>query len=228
MSKWRGWQPIGLDGYVHSFMARLPRGEIWPRAQDSTLVRTVRGLMGIVARWAADAGTFLLVEAFPPTSTPALLLTDWERVLGLPEECLPVTDLTVAERQAAVREKLARRPGAQDRYYFLDRAAELGYDITITEYRPAQCAVTQCGAMISYENDKTLIVRGAGCGTPFIRFVWRVTVSGPRLTWFAVGNAGGRAGQDPHLKIRRAQDLECLFKKLMPAHTKLIFDYTGV
>jgi len=225
----RNWRPHDADAYLHAIMAKLPRGEVWPRDPDSTLVRTMRGLVGIVARWANDVGTFLISEAFPPSSSPALLLGDWERVLGLPEPCLPVTDLTLAERQLQVREKLARRPGRQDRYYFRELAVTLGYgDITITEHIPAQCAITQCGAQISTEADGQLIVRGAGCGTPMIRYVWTITVTGPRLTWFAVGAAGGRAGQDPHLKIRRAADLECLFEKLKPAHTKLVFDYTGI
>lgn len=227
MIRWQGWHPRDRAAFVHAFLALLPTGEVWPRATGATLVRFVTGLMGVTARWAERAATHLLAEAFPPTSL--LLLPDWERVLGLPEPCLPVTNLTIPERQLLVREKLRRRPGRQDRTYFLERAAELGYDdVTITEYVPAQCAMTQCGAQVSSEADGKLLVQGAGCGTPYIRFVWRITVSGPRLTWFAVGAAGGRAGQDPHLKIRRADDLECLLHKLKPAHTKLIFNYTGI
>ncbi|MGE0768957.1 MAG: YmfQ family protein [Hyphomicrobiaceae bacterium] len=210
--------------FAHAFMALLPEGPIWPRARGTTLLGTVLGLMGIVARWAADAWRFLHIEAYPPTALD--LLADWERVLGLPEPCLPVTDLTIAERQAQVREKLARRPGAQSRQYFFDLAARLGYAVTITEYIPAQCGITQCGA--TRVVDGPFIVRGAGCGTPYIRFVWTVSVPAARLTWFAVGAGGGRAGQDPHLRIRRAEDLECILQMLKPAHTRLIFDYSGI
>lgn len=219
------WRPRTAADYAHAMAALLPVGEVWPRDPDSTLMRMVAALTDVVGRWADRVATFLLVEAFPPTAL--YLLPDWERVLGLPEPCLPLEDLTIAERQALVAEKLARRPGQQDRYYFLDLAARLGYAITITEYVPAQCGMTQCGAQVSSEFGGRLLVRGAGCGTPYIRFVWRVTVPDPRLTWFAVGAGGGRAGQDPHLKIRRAEDLECLLQKLKPSHTKLIFDYTG-
>ena len=109
----------------------------------------------------------------------------------------------------------------------LERAAALGYDITITEYRPAQCALTQCGFHHTSEADGALLVNGAGCGTPTIRFVWRVTINEPRLTWFAVGAGGGRCALDPLLRIRRAEDLECALEKIKPAHTKLIFAYTG-
>lgn len=210
------WLPRDREAYTHALMAKLPRGEVWPRVRGSILYKTVYGLMGIVARWAGDVGKFLLIEAFPPTSTPGYLLSDWERVLGLPEECLPVTDLTVPERQAAVREKLARRPGRQDRAYFIERAAQLGYDITITEYRPFMFGVSSFG-----DSDWRFAPHQ-------MRFVWKVALAEPRLTWFRFGSGGGRTGQDPHLKIRRAEDLECLLRKLMPAHTKLIFSYSGV
>lgn len=202
------------ESFAHALMAKLPVGEIWPRDRDSTLYRLVRGLAGLPARWAADVFAFLMVEAFPPTSLR--LLPDWERVLGLPEPCLPVTDLTIAERQLHVREKLARRPGRQDRAYFIEIAARLGYQITIKEFRPFMCGVSRCG-------DATW-----GIGPHQMRFVWKVGVPSPRLTWFRCGFGSGRAGQDPHLRIRRAEDLECILRKLKPAHTHLVFDYSGI
>jgi uncharacterized protein YmfQ (DUF2313 family) len=210
--------------FAHAFMALLPEGPIWPRSRASAVYGAVLGLCGVVARWAADAWRFLHVEAFPPTSLD--LLADWERVLGLPEPCLPLADLTVAERQRLVAEKLSRRPGAQSRQYFLEIASRLGYAVTITEFIPAQCGITQCGATRIVSG--SFIIEGAGCGSPGIRYVWRVAVTGPRLTWFAAGAGGGRAGQDPHLRIRRAEDLECLLHLLKPAHTRLVFDYSGV
>jgi len=209
--------------FAHAFLALLPQGPIWPRGIGSTLYGTALGMMGVVERWAAEAWRFLHIEAFAPSSLD--LLTDWERVLGLPEPCLPVSDLTIAERQAQVREKLARRPGAQSRQYFFEIAQRLGYQVTITEYIPAQCGISRCGATRIV--DGPYVIQGAGVGTPYIRYVWTVRVSGPRLTWFAVG-AGGRAGQDPHLRIRRAEDLECVLRMLKPAHTRLVFDYSGV
>ncbi len=212
--------------FAHAFMALLPEGPIWPRGTGSAVYRTVLGLCGVVARWASDAWRFLHVEAFPPTSLD--LLADWERVLGLPEPCLPLVDLTVAERQRQVAEKLSRRPGAQSRQYFYDVALRLGYAITITEYIPAQGGMTPGGFYQRIEDGGRFIVRGAGGGTPGMRYVWKVTVSGARLTWFAGGAGGGRGGQDPHLRIRRAEDLECLLHLLKPAHTRLVFDYSGV
>lgn len=228
------WRPRDATAFAHALMALLPTGEIWPRASDSTLVRVVTGLTRVVGRWANRCGTFLLVEAFPPTSLN--LLPDWERVLGLPEPCL-VPPTTIRERQLQVREKLARRPGGQSRRYFLGLAARLGYHetdspsqaparlpiplgrrhvVTITEYRPFMAGVSRSG-------DATWTI-----APPDMRWVWTVSVPGNRLTWFRCGGGGGRAGQDPHLRIARAEDLECLLQKLKPAHTRLFFSYTGI
>jgi uncharacterized protein YmfQ (DUF2313 family) len=214
-------------------MAKLPVGEVWPRAPGTTLYAFMSQIALVWARWAQRVAKFLLVEAFPPTSLD--LLPDWERVLGLPEPCIPVEGLTVSERQLAVREKLARRPGGQSREYFTGIAIRLGYHepgpsayqfpatlpmpvgralrITITEYRPFMFGVSRLG-------DPRWRF-----SPPEMRFVWRVTVPGPRVTWFRFG--AGRLGQDPHARIRQAEDLECLLHKLKPAHTRLIISYTG-
>lgn len=219
------WMPRTAEDFTHALLANLPLGWVWPRHASGTLYKTARGLMGIVGRWASRAGLFLRIEAFPPTAE--LLLPDWERVLGLPEPCLPVTGDTLAERQRKVTEKLQRRPGQQDRAYFHLLAGRLGYAITITEYIPAQCAMTQCGATRITSGED--FIYGAGCGTPGIRFVWSVTVTGPRLTWFAFGFGGGQVGQgNPHLRIARAEDLECILNRFKPAHTLLVFNYSGV
>ncbi len=227
-------QPRSGETFAHAFMALLPEGPIWPRSIGSRLYKTVRGLMGVVAAWAGDAARFLNVEAYPPISS--LLLPDWERVLGLPEPCFPIA-LTVEERRAAVLEKLQRRPGGASRAYFFQLARRLGYhedgpspyqlpmmlpgqlgrlrQISITEYRPFMAGVSRCA-------DATWQI-----AHPEIRFYWRVHVPDPRLTWFRCGGGGGRSGQDPHLTIRRAEDLECVFQTYKPAHTVCLFAYEG-
>jgi len=226
------WKPRDAEAFTHAFLAKLPLGEIWPRTRGSTLYKVARGLMGVVERWAVRTGRYLISEAFPPTSFD--LLPDWERVLGLPEPCLTAAQ-TLAERRAAVREKLQRRPGGQSRPYFIDIARRLGYHVeepsphalpaelphvvgrqnrvTIREFRPFMFGVSSLG------NPTWRFA------PPRMRYVWIVTVPGERLTWFRFGQS--RLGQDPHLTIRRAEDLECILHKLKPAHTNLIFSYTG-
>lgn len=227
------WAPRDHAAAVHAFLALLPQGEIWPRDPASTLVRVVTGLAAVLARFWERAGRFLLVEAFPPHSFH--LLPDWERVLGLPEECFPAA-LTLEERRKAVLEKLRRRPGGQSRAYYTDLGRQLGYHedgpspyqlplqlpgptgrlhkMTIREFRPFMCGVSRAG------DPRWQIAPHA------MRFVWKVGIPGQRLIWFRAGQS--HAGRDPHLRIRRAEDLECILQKLKPAHTRLIFSYTGL
>ena len=42
----------------------------------------------------------------------------------------------------------------------------------------------------------------------------------PSLIWFRTGSGGGQTGVDPHLRIGRADDLECLLERWKPAHTR--------
>ncbi len=211
------WQPRNHASFRHAFLAALPVGAIWPRSEGSVLWKIATALTAVTARWASRAGQFLLVEAFPPRSLTTL--ADWERVFGLPEPCLTITSQTLAERQQALLGKLQRRPGRQDRQYLIDLAATIGYAITITEFIPFTFALSGLGwTSPPY----------CGFGWPQMRFVWSVKVSGPRITWYSVGALGGRFGTDTHLTIARASDLECLLRKLKPAHTNLIFNYTGV
>jgi len=224
------WQPRDAEAFTHALLAKLPLGEIWTRALGSKPYQTMRALAGVVARWADRTGRFLITEAFPPRSFD--LLPDWERVLGLPEPCLPAAQ-TLDERRQAVLEKLQRRPGGQSREYFTELARRLGYhvdepsehalpnelefqvgridQITIREFRPFMFGVSRLG------NSRWRFA------PPEMRFVWIVTVPGVRLTWFRFGQS--QFGQDTHLTIRRADDLECLLHRLKPAHTNLFFNY---
>lgn len=58
------------------------------------------------------------------------------------------------------------------------------------------------------------------------RFYWTVHVAAARLTWFRVTQS--ETGVDPHLRIGIASDLECLLRRYKPAHTDIIFDYSGL
>lgn len=226
------WRPRDADAFTHALLAKLPLGEVWQRALGTAMVRTIRALAGVVGRWAARTGRFLITEAFPPSAFD--LLPDWERVLGLPDPCLRVPQ-TLDERRAAVVEKLQRRPGGQSRPYFIGIAKRLGYhfdappgfgleaelefeanrlpEVRIREFRPFMFGVSRLG------DPRWRLA------PPEMRFCWVVTVPGERLTWFRFGQS--QLGQDPHLTIRRAEDLECILHKLKPAHTNLIFSYTG-
>jgi hypothetical protein len=65
-----------------------------------------------------------------------------------------------------------------------------------------------------------------GIGPPENRYYWTVHVADAKLIWFRV--TSGQTGVDPHLRIGLADDLECLLNRWKPAHTLIIFDYSGL
>lgn len=195
--------------YRDQILALLPSGAALDIEEGSPL----RGLVE------AFADTFVgahnrsldLVEESDP-SAALELLSDWERIAGLPDDCTSNAN-TIPERRAAVVTRLTSR-GGQSIAYFLSIATSLGYeDVVIEETRPFRCGASHCG-------------RDALRGGAINRHRWKVTVRNARITRFRCGT--GRCGIDPLAKISRAEDLECLLHRLKPAHSELIVGYEGV
>ena len=144
----------------------------------------------------------LLAEMMPNTSTE--LLTDWERVLGLPDPC--VGELTtLQERRAAVVAKYVER-GGQSRAYFIEIAARLGYETSITEFGLFQVGISAVGDALN--------------GDDWL-YSWLVSAPEETIREFAVGES---AVSDP-LRSWGNELLECVIRKLKPAHTEVLFNY---
>jgi uncharacterized protein YmfQ (DUF2313 family) len=213
----------GAD-YAQALAALLPRGLAWPRNPATTLMSGVRGLaevFGFVDSRAAD----LLERESDPRSTLELL-PDWERNWALPEECFPPT-LTIGQRQAMLVFKMTLL-GAQSRFFFMEVAGWLGYSITISEYAPFMAGVSRVGDTRTPPLDPNPLIGDYRwyIGPPEMRFYWTVHVGQAALTWFRASK--GQAGVDPHLRIGIADDLECLLRRWSPAHTQIVFDYSGM
>lgn len=181
----------------------------------------MRVLSGQAAIWAdvVEARAFdLLVRETDPRATMDLL-AEWERAFGLPDPCVD-EPLTIADRREALVERMTTE-GGQSRAFFIAVAAALGYTITITEYSPWMFGVSEFG-----ETDDGTGYPRWEMGSPDIRFYWTVRVGAVRLTWWRFGSA--EFGIDPHLRIALATDLECVIRRLKPAHTEVLFDYSGL
>lgn len=201
--------------YAQAMMTLLPTGQAWPREPGSVLEKTVTGLATIYEQVDKRAADLLEKESDPRKTVE--LLTDWERAWGLPDKCL-AEPLTVRDRQIALVTKMTLL-GAQSRQWFMDLATLLGYSVpSIREYAPWMFGVSPFGPT----RDETGYWRWE-IGPPWIRFYWTVFVGEVRLTWWQFSYA--QFGVDPHLRIALATDIECLFRRYKPAHTKVIFDY---
>lgn len=208
------------DDYAQVISDLLPPGKAWPREPDHVLMKLVSGLGQI---WgAADGRAADLLETESDPRATIEMLDSWETAWGLPDPCV-AEPLTIDDRRNALVNKMTSQ-GGQSRAFFIAAAAAIGYTITITEYSPFMCGISQCGD-----------TRPTGApgeryrweiGPIEMRFYWTVYVGAPRLSWFRVGS--GQVGVDPHLRIGLATDLQCILQRWKPAHTQAIFNYSGL
>ncbi len=202
--------------YLNLMYDLLPRGQAWLRRSNSMMDRILSVAAAALARVHGRA-LDLLNEADPRTASE--MLTDWERVTGLPDIC-SAEATTLQERRNAVHQKWISRGGQSNKYWH-EVAERLGYKIEITEFRPFICGESECGGDdidLPYSTVDISLSDDDAIG-----FYWRILVKGPRVTWFECGE--GECGSDEFAKITEAVDLECQIRRLMPAHTHLIFAY---
>jgi uncharacterized protein YmfQ (DUF2313 family) len=208
------------DDYAQALISLLPRGTAWSRDPESILIRTMIGLAqywGFVDGRAAD---LLEIESDPRLTTE--LLSDWERNWGLPDSCLidPPTDL-MGRRKALVTKMTLL--GAQSRAFFYELADELGYSIVITERAPYMCGVSRVGDTRGSDKLAPDSYRWR-LGPAEMRYVWSIQVYAKKLIYFHCNSS--RTGVDRLLRIGIADDLECIFNRYKPAHTKIVYDYS--
>jgi len=187
-------------------------------------MQTVRGLAGVWGFVDSRAADLLERESDPRKTIE--LLPDWERNWGLPDPCVK-EPISIYDRQVALVQKMTML-GAQSRQFFIDQMAKLGYTITIEEFAPFMAGISQCGDTRTPPLDPNPLIGRYRwyIGPPEQRFYWTVHVGAARLTWFRCGS--GQAGVDPHLRIGIFTDLECLLGRWKPAHTEIVFDYSGL
>src|SRR3954447_16618606 len=129
------------EDYTQAYLGLLPQGQAWPRALDSTLVRSVRGLSQFWGYVDGRAGDLLERESDPRKTIE--LLSDWERAWGLPDPCFP-SATSIAERQRMLILVMTWL-GGQSRKYFIDLMKWLGYDIYIKEFAPFMAGISRVG-----------------------------------------------------------------------------------
>jgi uncharacterized protein YmfQ (DUF2313 family) len=235
------------DDYVEPLASLLPVGPAWPRENDSTLMQLLGGLAAIWGDVDSRAADLLERESDPRLTIE--LLPDWERAWGLPDPCYTAPQ-SIDERQLALVMRMTML-GAQSREFFISVAAQIGYHITITEYRTFVVGMDRVGDARVYgdlppdpmRNEWGVPIMNArgdapvadgdlseypyyGLGPDTNRFYWTVHVDQAKLVWFRC--ASGQCGVDPHLQIGTADDLECLLNRWKPGHTEIIFDYSGL
>ncbi|AOM39956.1 YmfQ family protein [Xenorhabdus hominickii] len=191
-----------VSEYTSALNGLLPTGMAWTRNLHSVMSATMRAIAHSYHR--SDQDAHLLLEgSFPATAT--IMLSEWEKSLGLPDECAMGEIDSISLRQKSVVSKLLRT-GGQSKSYFISLATELGFKITITEFRQARAGLSVCGDALNGEDWP---------------FVWRINSPTATIN-YAV--AGGSYCGDP-LRSWGNKKLECPFQKISPSHTILQFGY---
>ncbi len=193
------------EHYLDQLRSLLPEGPFWAGFVEkggrgnALLAAKAEGLSAIDRR-VGD----LMTEANPLNVMETLVAREVEA--GLPKKCFPSSPI-LQERVAALIAQW-RSQGGQSRQYFIDLAATLGFEVTITEYRPFQAGVSCAGDLLC---DETW------------RFRWQVKAPETTIKYFAAGVSG--AGEP--LATWGNELLECGFSIRKPAHTEITHTYEG-
>lgn len=188
--------------YREQLKALLPPGQAFPREPGTTMETLLDGLAEEWARIDAR-GEQLTIEANPQLTSE--LLSDWERVAGLPDKCSGTLETTLQGRRQVLMAKLTAT-GGQSPAYFIAVAAALGYTVTIDEFRPFLAGFSRAGDALT--NGDWV-------------YTWRVNA--PEVTTIPF-RAGQSVAGEP-LRAWGNDTLECKINQLKPAHTIVLFGY---
>lgn len=190
------------EDYLNALQALMPRGRVWPKDPNSVQARTLACFTPTFER-SNQAAADLLVDAFPSTSVD--LLPEWEAALGLPDPCAGAQP-TIQLRQQQVVARFTNS-GGQSITYFVNYAAALGYNVTITQFAPFRFGQNTFGTPMY--------------GVAWA-FAWQVNAPGFSIEQFKFGaDAFGEpfAYWDNNV-------MQCELQRIAPAHTTLLFDYS--
>lgn len=191
-----------LEEYSELLKKLLPPGSAFPREVGTNLEKILLGCAAELSRVEARADV-LAIEVNP--SLTSELLSDWERAAGLPDKCAGTLETTTQGRRNALLSKLTST-GGQSIDYFISVAKSLGYEITITEFRPFRAGLSSAGDPLT--NGDWI-------------YTWRINAPETTIIEFKAGlSAAGEA-----LRTWGNDTLECKINQLKPAHTSTLFGY---
>jgi uncharacterized protein YmfQ (DUF2313 family) len=117
------------SAYARALKKLLPPGKIWSPTPGSVLSKLCLAIGDELSR--VDArGEALIEESDPRTATETL--SDWESMLGLPDEDVTEIPATVAQRRLAITQKIIRQ-GGQTPAYFESLALVCGWVVHVVD-----------------------------------------------------------------------------------------------
>jgi len=192
---------ITATDYADVLTKLLPPGPAWDVTPGSVLALFLDAWSQELSRIQSRSVT-LIDEADPRTTNE--LLTDYERIFGLPTDCMVGISQTLQQRHNALVAQMTGI-GGQSKTYFINLAASAGFTITITEF--TFCTVSMTVADLITDGQWAYAWQVNSALYAFSIFTVLSSVSDPLAVW---GNTA----------------LECLINRFKPAHTIVLFAYT--
>ena len=189
------------DDYVRLLKRLLPKGKLWEVSEQSNFKKLLEGMAIEFAR--LHARSLELIKEVDPRTTVELI-NEWETLTGLPDPCVSLTQ-TLQQRRLAVVEKLTRLASLSPRYY-IEVARALGYEVSITEFKPFRVGGSKMGDRINGRD---------------WQFTWRVNAPTVTVRVFTLG----QSGMGEPLRLWGNEILECAIKRVKPAHTFVVFGF---
>lgn len=199
----------------------MPQGLAWNREEDSNTYKLVSSLAVEICRM-NDRLEDLLRE-FDPFQTDELL-ADFEAMLGLPDECLGELELSIPDRRRLVIAALSAL-GGSTKQYFEALIAALGYTADVIDFTIARCGEARCGDYM-YTEEQWALCGSSFCGDYMYNSGWQF--------WFKVESPDiiadyalcGTAVCGDRIATYGNEKIECIIRKLKPAHTAVWFTYS--
>lgn len=187
---------MGAAAHARVLKKLLPAGKIWNLLPESVLSRLFLAFGDEFAR-VDSRGEDFIEETDPRTATETL--SDWEAMLGLPDEAIVSIPATDAERRLAIVQKFIRR-GGQTPAYFIRLAQACGYTSDQHYIVEGYAATVARSWGNTHCND---LLRGGEWA-----HVWEFHIEVPGIGSFLTQT-----------------ELEAVIRRAAPAHTVVVFYY---
>ena len=202
---------VGVEKYKALVRELLPTGWAWKVWKGSVFAKLLDALAEEPAR-IEERGFDFLQEMDPRTTFE--MLDNWERLLGLPDECTPDGDPSLFERRVRILQKLTTG-GGQSIAFFKLIAEQLGYDadiIDVQNFQDFRVGTARVGDRLT---------NGTAANDGGWAYTFLVSAPAELTRRFRVGQStvGDR------LVIIENETLECVIRKFAPAHVTVLFAF---
>lgn len=201
--------------YKQLFRKLFPRGFAWDsKAVDGTEFADFIAALSNEPCRVEERGFDFLDEMDPNTTFE--MLDNWERLLGIPDECTPDGDPSLFDRRVRVLQKLTTG-GGQNEAFFKLIAQQLGYNVDIfdvEDFKDFRVGAARVGDALTNT-------------TPSNEGGWAYTFQVKAPAEFVRRFRVGQSTVGDRLVSFENETLECVIRKFAPAHVTVLFSIGG-